>query len=101
MKSYLALILGMTAVTYLPRLAPMVALNDRPIHPKLKRFLMYVPYTALTALIVRGATQADPQMLVATLAGIGSAGICSWFKGGFILSVLVSIITAFLVLNFF
>lgn len=101
MKNYLPLILGMMAVTYIPRLLPLVMLSKRPIHPVLRRFLLYIPYTALSALIVRGVMGAGPDMALAALAGIGVAAVCSWFKGGLVLSVLVSIAASFIVLNYF
>jgi len=99
MKSYLPLILGMTVVTFLPRLLPLITLSERPVHPLLKRFLLYIPYTALGALIVRGAMQASSGMEAATLIGIGVAAACSWYKGGLILSVFASIIAAFLTVS--
>jgi branched-subunit amino acid transport protein len=100
MKSYLPLILGMMMVTFLPRLLPLIILTERPLHPLLKRFFIYIPYTALGALIVRGVMQATSGMMVATLVGLGVAASCSWFKGGLVLSVLASIMVAFLVLSY-
>lgn len=100
MKNYLPLIMGMMAVTYLPRLIPLLILTERPLHPLLKRFLLYIPYTALSALIVRGIMQSTPDMRLAALAGIAAAGLCSWFKGGLVLSVLASIIASLLFLCF-
>lgn len=101
MKSYLPLIIGMMAVTFLPRLIPLVALSDRALHPKFKKFLLCIPYTALGALIVRGVMQADGSMMPATLIGIAAAVICSLFKGGLVLSVAASITAAYLILSFF
>ncbi len=98
MKSYLPLILGMMVVTYLPRLLPLIALSERPLHPLLRRFFLYIPYTALGALIVRGATGAAPGMTAATIAGIGVAAVFSWFKGGMVSSVAASILAAYLIL---
>jgi branched-subunit amino acid transport protein len=99
MKGYLPLIIGMMTVTYLPRLIPLLLMTERPLHPLLKRFLMYIPYTALSALIARGILQSTPDMRLATLLGITAAGICSWFRGGLVLSVLISIFTVFMVLH--
>lgn len=99
MKNYLPLILGMTAVTYLPRLIPLLLMTERPINPLFKKFLLYIPYTALGALVMRGIIEAEPGMHLATLAGIGVAALCSWFKGELVLSVLAAIFTAFLVLQ--
>lgn len=99
MRSYVPLILGMAAVTYLPRLLPLILLAERPLPPFIRRFLLYVPYTALSALIVRGILEANPHMLLATILGLVIAGICSWFKGGLVLSVLAATVTVFLVLT--
>lgn len=99
MKSYLSLIIGMMAVTYLPRLIPLLMMTDRPLPPLLKRFLLYIPYTALSVLIVRGVMQSSSDIRLATLAGIGVAAVCSWFKGGLVLSVLISIIAVFIILQ--
>ncbi|PKM50303.1 MAG: AzlD domain-containing protein [Firmicutes bacterium HGW-Firmicutes-7] len=95
MKSYLPLIIGMMAVTYIPRLLPLITLSDRPIHPRIKRFLLYIPYTALSALIVRGIMQSGNIGIPITLLGIGVAGMVAWFKGGMVLSVLTAIGTTF------
>jgi Predicted membrane protein len=99
MKDYLPLILGMTAATYLPRLLPLILLTERPLPPAVRRFLLYIPYTALSALIIRGILQSNTGMVTATLIGISIAGICSWFKGGLVISVAASIISALLVLH--
>ena len=99
MKSYLPLILGMMTVTFLPRLLPLIALSERSLHPLLKRFFLYIPYTALGALIVRGVMQATSGMMVATWVGLGVAAFCSWFKGGLVLSVIAAITIAFLILS--
>lgn len=99
MKSYLLLITGMMVVTYLPRLLPLLMMTGRPLPPVLKRFLQYIPYTALSALIIRGIMQSAPDMRLATVVGILAAGICSWLKGSLVLSVLVAIMAAFVVLQ--
>ncbi|AFL99258.1 MULTISPECIES: AzlD domain-containing protein [Desulfitobacterium] len=99
MKSYLLLITGMMVVTYLPRLLPLLIMTGRPLPPVLKRFLRYIPYTALSALIIRGIMQSGPDMRLATVVGILAAGICSWLRGSLVLSVLISIIAAFIVLQ--
>lgn len=100
MKNYLTLIIGMMAVTFIPRLLPLVVLSKRPLHPVLKKFLLYIPYTALGALIVRGLMESKGVMMAATFIGIGAAAVCSYLKGGLVISVAASIIAAFLVLSF-
>lgn len=100
MKSYFPLIIGMMMVTYLPRLLPLISITKRPLHPLVRRFLLYVPYTALGALIMSGVTQGPSGMVATTLGGISAAAVCSWFKGGLVLSVLAAIITGFVILSF-
>jgi len=99
MKSYLPLIIGMTTVTYLPRLIPLLIMTDRPLPPRLKRFLLYIPYTALSALIIRGVMQSPSDMRLATLVGIGAAGVWSLLKGGLVLPVLFSILVVTIILQ--
>lgn len=101
MKSYLPLILGMAAVTYIPRLLPLITLTNRELNPLLRRFLTYIPYTALSTIIVKGIIDlnSDINMLVATLIGLVFGGILSWFKGNMVLSVGASIIATFFILQ--
>ncbi|NTV89134.1 MAG: AzlD domain-containing protein [Clostridiales bacterium] len=98
--NHLPLILGMLAVTYLPRVIPLLMINERPLPPFLKRFLVFIPYTALSALIVRGIMQASPEMRLASFIGIGVAALSSWLKGSLVLSVLLSILAVFLIIQF-
>ncbi|MDR3566304.1 MAG: AzlD domain-containing protein [Negativicutes bacterium] len=100
MSDYLPLILGMMAVTYLPRLLPLLALSERPLHPLVRRFFLYIPYTALGALIFRGAMEATSGMAAATLLGVGVAAVCSWYRGGLVSSVSAAILAAFLLLSY-
>ncbi|MDF2597014.1 MAG: branched-chain amino acid transporter [Clostridia bacterium] len=99
MKSYLPLILGMMLVTYIPRLLPLLIITERPLHPFFKKFLLFIPYTALSVLITRGMMEASGGMQFVTFVGLGAAAICSWFKGGLVLSVFVAIIASFLSLQ--
>ncbi|PKM93470.1 MAG: AzlD domain-containing protein [Firmicutes bacterium HGW-Firmicutes-1] len=99
MKSYLPLILGMMAVTYIPRLLPLITLSERPLHPKIKKFLLYIPYTALSALIVRGIMQSGNHDLLISIVGLGVAGVVAWFKGGMVLSVIAAIVATFIMLT--
>lgn len=99
MKSYFLLILGMTIVTYIPRAIPLITLSERSLPPILRRFLLYIPYTALGALIIPGVVKSTPDMPSAALVGIGAGAVCAWFKPGMILPVLVSIAATFLMLT--
>jgi len=99
LKSYLPLIIGMALVTYLPRLIPLIALNNRKINKKVEDFLSLIPYTSLSILIIRGILTSGDGMMVATIAGIGAAGLLSYIKGNLVLSVLSGILLSFIVLN--
>jgi branched-subunit amino acid transport protein len=99
MKSYLPLIIGMTLVTYLPRLIPLALLNHRNINKSLKEFLLYIPYTSLSILIIRGILTAADGMKIVTVIGVGIAAIISYIKGNLVLSVLAGIILSFLAIN--
>ncbi|WP_371373152.1 AzlD domain-containing protein [Sporomusa aerivorans] len=99
MSNHLPLILGMMLVTFVPRLLPWFVLAERPLPPLLRRFLFYIPYTALGALITRGVLDATADMTLITLAGIGVAAACSWYRGGLVSSVAAAIIAVFLLLS--
>ena len=99
MKNYLPLIIGMALVTYLPRVIPLIALSNRSVNRNVKEFLYYIPYTSLSILIIRGVMTADEGLLIATIAGIGIAGILSYKKGNLVLSVLAGILLSFLIIN--
>jgi len=89
----------MALVTYLPRLIPLIALNNRKINKKVEDFLSLIPYTSLSILIIRGILTSGDGMMVATIAGIGAAGLLSYIKGNLVLSVLSGILLSFIVLN--
>ena len=96
---YLPLILGMMLVTYLPRLFPLLTLSQRRLPPYLRRFLAYIPYAALGALIIRGIAESAAGMTPATLAGVAVAAALSFYGGGLVWSVIASILTAYIVLS--
>lgn len=95
----LILILGMAIATYIPRLIPLTLLSDKKINKRLKQFLLYVPYTSLSILIIRGIMTAEGDMQVATISGIGIAAIIAYIKGNLILAILSAIVVAFFINN--
>lgn len=99
MKNYLPLIIGMALVTYLPRVIPLIALSNKSINRNVREFLYYIPYTSLSILIIRGVMTAGEGLMIATIAGIGIAGLLSYKKGNLVLSVLAGILLAFLIIN--
>lgn len=97
MKSYLTLIIGMTLVTYIPRLVPLVILSNKKMNKNIEEFLRYIPYTSLSILIIRGIITASDGMRIATITGVGIAAIISYIKGNLVLSVLAGILLSFLI----
>ncbi len=91
----------MTLVTYIPRLVPLTFLTKKTISPKMKQFLLYIPYASLSILIVRGIMTAPQNMKLATVVGIGTAGLVSYINGNLVLSVFAGIIGSYLVVNIF
>jgi len=98
MTTYLPLIIGMMIVTYLPRLLPLIILSKHPLPSPVRRFLCYIPYAALGALIVRGVAQSASGMTPATLVGIAVAALFTFLGGGLVVSVMASIVAAYFVL---
>ena len=99
MRDYLILILGMFAVTYLPRLIPLTVLTDKEVGSKMKQFLLYIPYTSLSILIIRGIITASNDMRLPTILGILMSGVVAYLKGNLVFSVLMGIFTAFVSIN--
>lgn len=99
MKNYLPLIVGMALVTYIPRWLPLNFISDKKLHPKIRRFLLYIPYTSLSILIIRGILTSSKDMFLATFVGLVVAGLVSWVKENLVLSVIMGILGSFLILN--
>lgn len=98
MNNNTLLILGMMIVTYIPRMIPFAMVSDKKLPSNLKRFLEFIPYTALGALIIPGIFSATPEMPSASLLGICFAFVYGWYKGGIIIPVLGSIMVTFIMI---
>lgn len=94
------IVLGMTVVTYVPRLLPFLMIQDKPLPGKLKQFLEYVPFTALGALIVPGVFSAIGDRPDASMVGLAFAVLYGWLRGGIIVAVAGSIGIVYLMLVF-
>ena len=57
-------ICGMGAVTYLPRLLPMLLLSDRELSPWIARWLSFVPATVLAALLAPGLLCREGELIL-------------------------------------
>lgn len=91
MKEIYLIIIGMSIVTYLPRILPLIFLQKLEINPFLQRFLKYIPYTVLGALIFPGILDSTGAILPALLGGL-TALILALFEVNLLITVLGSII---------
>ncbi|MDC7218380.1 MAG: AzlD domain-containing protein [Spirochaetales bacterium] len=90
MNHYL-IVAAMMLVTYLPRLIPFLALDEEKIPAGVKRWLGWLPYAALGALIIPGGlTAIDGPWWISPLGLLIAAGI-SWFYNNMIVTVLVTL----------
>lgn len=88
MMDLVLLIFAMAAVTYLPRMAPLVFLDSKRIPPVLRRFFRFIPYAALGALIFPGIiTSAGTEHIPAALVGTAAAVGLAWTTGNVMLVV--------------
>ncbi len=97
MNNMLLIIAGMVLVTYIPRLLPFLLLSRLKLNTRAKRFLNLIPYTALGALIMPGFLTAIPESPLAAVLGLSFAIVYAWYKNSLIVSVLGSVVVAFLV----
>ncbi|QTL97725.1 AzlD domain-containing protein [Iocasia frigidifontis] len=94
--NYWLLIIAMGAVTYIPRMIPMVFLRDIEPSPFVKRFLNYIPYAALTTLIFPGILYSTNNLFSALTGGIVSI-ITAFYKENLLLIVFAGIASAFVI----
>ena len=91
----LLMILGMTAVTYLPRVLPAVLTERLCFGPRFEKFLNLIPYTAMTALIFPGVLTVDAGRPWIGLAGAAAAAVPALLKKPVMLSMLAGIAAEF------
>ncbi|MCF7929527.1 MAG: AzlD domain-containing protein [Spirochaetales bacterium] len=95
MRSEIFLLLaGMTAVTYIPRMLPFVLIDFDRLPSGLRRFLGFIPVTALGALILPGIFLQASGRPVSAMLVIGVAGTTGWFFRGLAVPVILSIAAA-------
>ncbi|MDA3791814.1 MAG: AzlD domain-containing protein [Desulfobacula sp.] len=100
MNNLILIILGMAAVTYIPRLLPFLLLSNKQIPKRLDAFLKCIPVAAIGALIIPGVFSATPDMPMAAISGIAFTTIFGLWRGGIIIPVLGSVAVTYLVLFF-
>jgi len=74
------LILGMTIVTYVPRLLPALLMENTRFPDWFRRWLESIPYAALAALIFPAVLEVDPDHPGVGLAGTAAALLISIFR---------------------
>lgn len=87
----LLMILGMTAVTYIPRALPAVILEKLKFSAKIEKFLKLIPYTAMSALIFPGIFTVDSAHPEIGIIGGLVAILLAWRKVQVVLCVLAAI----------
>lgn len=91
----LLLILGMTFVTYIPRVMPFYIIEKLKLSENTKKFLEYIPYAALGALIFPDSLKAVSEIPQASIAGTLAAFILAYFTKNMFVVVVISIITTY------
>ncbi|OCL26759.1 branched-chain amino acid transporter [Orenia metallireducens] len=79
MNNIWLLLLGMGAVTYIPRMLPMIFLQNIKPSPFLKRVLEFIPVAALSALIFPGIIYSTDSIASAITGGI-IALLLAWLE---------------------
>lgn len=86
MDSLWILVLGMAFVTYLPRMLPLVILQDLRLPPYLKRFFEFIPFAILGALIFPGILYSTDSIESAIFGGVVAA-IMAYLKANIFIVV--------------
>ncbi len=94
-KEYIFVIIGMALVTYIPRMIPMVILKDIELPLVVTRFLKYVPYAALGALIFPGILTSTGS-IESALAGGTIAIILAFYRTNLVVVIFGAISTVYL-----
>lgn len=100
MEGLVYLIIGMAIVTYLPRMIPLVILQDLRLPKQLKRFFEFIPFAILGALIFPGILYSTDSIESALVGGL-VAVIVAYFNINLILVVFSGIAGAYLWSYFF
>ena len=94
----LLLIIGMALVTFMPRMLPLVLLKDINLPPAVIRFMKFIPYAALAALIFPGVLNSTGESVEAAVAGTLLAICLAYFELNLLLVVIGGIVGALLVI---
>ncbi len=94
----LTVIIFMMLVTYIPRLLPMYFIDVDKIPGELKRFLSFIPYAALGALILPGSISAISGKPEVSVLAISAAAVIAWFNSNIIVTVFLTVAATYLLL---
>ena len=94
------LILGMSIVTFIPRLIPAVLVDKMHFGPKTEKFLKLIPYTAMAALIFPGIITVDSANPIIGITGGLVAAVLAWRKCPVMVCVLAAIAADFVLYIF-
>lgn len=64
------MILGMTLVTYLPRVLPAFLMGRIRLSARVEHFLQLIPYTAMTALVFPSVFSVDANPVLGVVGGL-------------------------------
>lgn len=85
------LILGMAAVTYIPRALPAFLMDRLRLGARMNRFLSLLPYTALSALIFPGVFSVDAVHPLFGMVGAAAAAVLALKKCPLIVCVAAAV----------
>ncbi len=94
MNNILKLVLLMAAVTFIPRLLPLIFLKADKLPEKFKQFLSYIPYAVLGALIIPAGLSGIPDSHLISVLVLLIAALVSWYRKSVVLSFVVSVLAA-------
>jgi branched-subunit amino acid transport protein len=87
------IILGMSVVTYIPRLLPVFVMDKFKIPVWVNRWLTSIPFAALGALIFPGILTVEKDFPVIGIVGGLAAVIAAWFRVNVVVVIAISILT--------
>ena len=87
------LLLGMSLLTYIPRMLPAVFIDRFRLGDRVEKFLKLIPYTAMAALIFPGILSVDSGMPWIGVVGGAVAALLAAVRLPMVVSVLGAILT--------
>jgi branched-subunit amino acid transport protein len=100
MSKAIITIIGMAAVTFLPRSIPALLMGKVKLGKKVKKYLRLIPYTAMAALIFPGVFLVDAARPEIGIAGGGIAAILAYKKVPIMICVISAVILDMLLYYF-